>query len=191
MYTTFEVAKICGVFHTTAINWINKGKLKAHTTPGGHRRIMINDLIDFMKHFEMPIPVDLISRPKRILVVEDDLSVQRMLVRALESMAGVTIAKSSSGLEALMLIGKEAPDLLVLDMRIPQVNGLDVCRLLRANELTQPIKIIAITGETLDENEESFLKENADAFLRKPLSTERLREIVASLIELETPASPN
>ena len=121
-FTTFEVGRICGVFHTTVINWVNKGKLKAYVTPGGHRRILPEDLIDFMKRFEMPIPDNLVDRSMNILIVEDDASVQRMLMRSLQALPGVKIEVCESGLEALMHIGKEPPDLLILDIRIPHVH---------------------------------------------------------------------
>src|SRR5579885_1934753 len=101
VFSTFEVGRICGVFHTTVINWVNKGKLKAHMTPGGHRRIALSDLIDFMRRFEMPIPADLENRPKRVLVVEDNAAVQRMLARALQPFEGIVVETCSGGLEAL------------------------------------------------------------------------------------------
>lgn len=184
-FTTFEVGKICGVYHTTVINWVNKGMLKAKATPGGHRRIFLPDLVEFMRRFDMPVPADLHSRPKRVLVVEDDPAVSRMLLRTLEGLPGLFVSACSSGLEALMAIGKEAPDLLLLDIRIPQVNGYEVCRVLKANELTRPVKVVAVTGEALTEEEERFLSENADCFFRKPLSTEELRAKVSQLLDLE------
>ena len=55
-FTTFEAAKMCGVVHTTVINWANKGKLAHRKTPGGHRRIPISSLRSFMQKYEMPIP---------------------------------------------------------------------------------------------------------------------------------------
>ena len=54
--TTSDAAQICGVAHTTVIRWITEGKLKAHETPGGHRRIVQGDLVLFMKQFNMPVP---------------------------------------------------------------------------------------------------------------------------------------
>lgn len=181
-YTTFEVAKACGVFHTTVINWVNKGKLKAHSTPGGHRRILATDLVDFMKQFDMPIPPDLLERPKKALVVEDDPAVQRMLMRALKDQPGLETQVCSGGLEALIAIGKEAPDLLILDIRIPQVNGLDVCKLLRSNDLTRQIRIIVVSGEALSLEDEHFLKVHADGLFRKPLSVSLLSKKVADLL---------
>ncbi|MBI2363106.1 MAG: response regulator [Elusimicrobia bacterium] len=185
VFTTFEVARICGVYHTTVINWVNKSRLKAHHTPGGHRRIQAADLVDFMQRHEMPVPADLAGRPKRILIVEDDPGVQRMLKRALQPLPGVVIQECADGLEALMAIGKEAPDLLVLDIRIPQVNGVEVCRLLKANENTQPIKVIAVTGEPLPTEASAFLKEHADGFFQKPLATAALRALAAELLDLD------
>ena len=189
-FTTFQVAKICGAFHTTVINWVNKGRLKARTTPGGHRRIEAGDLVEFMRRFEMPIPADLAVRAKRILLVEDDPAVARMLTRALESLPGVEISACVGGLEALMAIGREAPDLLVLDIRIPQVNGIEVCRVLKSSELTKPIKIIAISGEVLDPSAREFLGAHADGFFQKPVPTGELRDRAAELLELDLEALP-
>jgi excisionase family DNA binding protein len=183
-FTSFEVAKACGVFHTTVINWVNKGKLKAHCTPGGHRRIMLPDLIAFMNQFEMPIPGDLTKRAKKILIVEDDPSVQRMLSRTLSALPGVEIQTCVGGLEALMAIGKEAPDLLILDIRIPQVNGVEVCRVLKSSEQTKPIKIVAITGEPLPAEAEAFLKAHVDGFFQKPLPTAELKSRARELLDL-------
>lgn len=188
-FTTFEVAKACGVFHTTVINWVNKGKLKARVTPGGHRRIQMPDLIDFMKQFDMPIPEDLTLKAKKILIVEDDPAVQRMLKRALQSLPGVEILTCVGGLEALMAIGKDAPDLLILDIRIPQVNGIEVCKVLKSSEQTKPIKIIAITGEPLPLDAEAYLKSQVEGFFQKPLPTAELKAKALELLDMTEAAS--
>lgn len=184
-FTTFEVAKICAVYHTTVIYWVNKGKLKAHCTPGGHRRIAAPDLVDFMERFAMPIPPDLVARPKRVLVVEDDEGVQRMLVRALESLPTLDISTCSKGLEALMAIGKEPPDLLILDIKIPQVNGIEVCRLLRSNENTKPVKVIVVSGDEQPPETMEFLRAHTDGFFPKPLPTADFRALAADLLEID------
>jgi excisionase family DNA binding protein len=185
VFTTFQVARICGVFHTSVINWVNKGKLKAHLTPGGHRRIKLPDLLEFMHKFEMPIPADLESKRKQVLIVEDDASVTRLLVRSIQSLSDLEVRTCAGGLEALIAIGKDAPDLLVLDIRIPQVDGLEVVRVLRANDQTRPIKILAISGEVLSDVERAFVREHCDAFFAKPVSTAEFRKRVAALVELE------
>lgn len=185
VFSTFEAGRVCGVVHTTVINWVNRGLLKAHTTPGGHRRIALPDLVDFMRRFEMPIPDDLAGRARRILIAEDDPVVQRMLRRALAGLEGVEVEACASGLEALMRIGKEAPDLLVLDIRIPQVNGFEVLSLLRANEQTRPVKIIVVTGEALSQDDEAALRDDADDFFRKPIEVAAFRRRAGDLLELD------
>ncbi|MBI5595420.1 MAG: response regulator [Elusimicrobia bacterium] len=189
VFTTFEVARICAVFHTTVINWANKGRIKVHHTPGGHRRIKVADLVDFMQRHDMPIPADLVGRPKRVMVVEDDASFQRMLLRTLQALPGVSLQPCTGGLDALIEIGKEAPDLVILDIGIPQVSGVEVCRVLKANEHTQQIKVIAVTGQGLADEAEAFLRENADGFFRKPLSPAKLRALAAELLDLEEAAA--
>ncbi|MFA6093091.1 MAG: response regulator [Elusimicrobiota bacterium] len=185
VFTTFEVGKICGVFHTTVINWVNKGKLKAHCTPGKHRRILLADLLEFMRRFEMPIPEDLLLRSKSALVVEDDPAVQRMIVRALQSLPGLKVQACANGLDAMIAVGKDAPELLVLDINIPKVNGLEVCEILRNNEQTKPIKIIAVSGQRMSAQNDRFLRENADAFYLKPLSTAELKAKALELLEMD------
>ncbi|MBI3507554.1 MAG: response regulator [Proteobacteria bacterium] len=183
-YSTFDVARVCGVFHTTVINWVNKGKLKAHCTPGGHRRILLPDLIDFMQRFDMPIPDDLTQRTKKILIVEDDSGMQKMLKRALGSLPDVELQSCAGGLEALMAIGKEAPDVMILDIRIPQVNGVEVCKVLKSSDATRPIKIIAISGEPLPAEAAEFLKKHVEGFFQKPLPTAELKAKVAELLDV-------
>lgn len=189
--TTFQTAKICQVFHTTIINWVNQGILKAYYTPGGHRRIHPDDLIEFMRKHEMPIPQHFLNRQKNVLIVEDDPAVQRLLTRALQPLQDLQTQTCSNGLEALIMIGKEAPDLVILDLNIPEIDGLKVCRLLKANENTQDIRIIAISGETLSPAEEKTVKTNADCFFHKPLPTAELRSRVAEFLELEVPDTQN
>ncbi len=185
-FTTFEVARVCGVFHTTVTNWVNKGKLKARTTPGGHRRIPLADLLDFMQRFDMPIPPDLVERPKRVLVVDDVEEARESFARVVKKLGSYDVASCSSGVEALIAIGKDLPDLLILDVRMPDVNGLDVCRVLRSGEHTKPIKILAITGAALSAEEERFLSAHTDGFLRKPAKPSEIEDAVLALLEPES-----
>lgn len=184
-FTSFEAAKACGVFHTTLVGWVNRGRLKARFTPGGHRRILLSHLVEFMRKHDMPIHPDLAQRPKRILVVEDDPANQRLLVRILKALPNVEILVCSSGLEAMILIGKEAPDLLILDIYIPEINGLAVCKLLSSTPHTRLIGIIAVSGEMLSKKDEAFLREYADHFFRKPFDIAEIKGKSAALLGID------
>lgn len=189
-FSSFEAAKICGVFHTTLVGWVKRGRLPARCTPGGHRRISQSQLLEFMRRHDMPIPPDLAPKTKKILVVEDDPAVQRLLTRVLKALPGVSVQACAGGLEALILVGKEPPDLLVLDVYIPKINGLEVCKLLKSAPQARSIKIIAITGQVLPRKEEAFLREHADHFLRKPFDNAEITGKAAALLGIGEAVKP-
>jgi excisionase family DNA binding protein len=64
VYSTYQVAAFCHVHHTSIIHWVNENKLKAYTTPGGHRRICEEDLVAFMKQYGIPMPEELKYRKR-------------------------------------------------------------------------------------------------------------------------------
>lgn len=182
-FTTFEVARLCGSFHTTVINWVKKGQLKARVTPGGHRRIPLSSLLEFMKRYEMPIPEDLATTRKRVLVVDDDPVFQRAAVRVIERLPfKPEVEVCGDGLEALVHIGRRPPDLLVTDLYMPAMDGFQVCRVLKSVANTRQIKIIAMTGKTLGADKKAFIRRYSDAFLKKPFDADALAEAATRLL---------
>ncbi|HYK89956.1 MAG TPA: helix-turn-helix domain-containing protein, partial [Acidobacteriota bacterium] len=112
--TTFEISQICEVNPTTVQNWVKEGKLKAYVTPGGHRRVRREDLIQFMKEFGMPLPRGLQDAPPRILIVDDEVEVLDVLASVmLSGKEQLDVASAQSGVEALLMIGERKPDLLI------------------------------------------------------------------------------
>jgi excisionase family DNA binding protein len=185
-FTTFEVAALCQVYHTTVINWINKGQLKAYTTPGRHRRIQRNDLLEFMHRFNVHIPRELNDQKKKILAIDDDKSVLKVLEKAFSKLApSVHLQTTTNGVEALVMVGKDIPDLIILDIIMPGMDGIQICRSLRANPETESIKIMAITGKNLTEEQETFLQRNVEAVFSKPFSPMKLIEKTSALLKLE------
>src|SRR3954471_21154405 len=83
--------------------------------------------------------------PTRILIVEDDPDIAELVARYLDK-AGFMTERAASGREALQTVAARVPDLLVLDLMLPHVDGLEVCRLLRVNEATAAIPIIMLTA---------------------------------------------
>lgn len=181
-FTTFEVARLCGVFHTTVINWVNKGKLNARVTPGGHRRIPIAELLQFMKKYEMPIPPDIEDMHKHILILDDERIVTRWLERGFSKHKDrYAVQVVNNPVDALVLIGKKRPHLLVLDLLMPGMDGFQVCRILKSNPATKGMKIVAITGKKMTASQRKFLDDNCDALLQKPFE---LKDIVGRIDRL-------
>jgi DNA-binding response OmpR family regulator len=117
----------------------------------------------------------------QILIVEDDPDIAELVARYLDK-AGYVTTRAASGREALRLIAAKVPDLVVLDLMLPQVDGLEVCRAVRANEHTAGIPIIMLTARA-DESERIVgLELGADDYLAKPFSPNELVARVRALL---------
>jgi excisionase family DNA binding protein len=183
-FTTFEISQICGVNPTTVQNWVKGKKLKAFQTPGGHRRVRREDLVSFMKEFGMPLPAELSQGLPLIMIVDDEIDILDMLEALVRSGDDeVNVARAQSGVEALLMIGECKPDLLILDIMMPGMNGYEVCRKLKLSPSTQNIKIVAITGDHDPAVRERILNSGADLFFTKPLEVVGFREQCFQLLQ--------
>ena len=117
----------------------------------------------------------------RVLVVEDDPDIAELVARYLEK-AGYTATRVSSGRDALDAVRAKAPDLIVLDVMLPHVDGLEVCRLLRANDHTANIPIIMLTARAEESERIVGLEMGADDYLAKPFSPNELVARVRALL---------
>jgi len=181
-YTTGQAAKYCHVTPVAVFKWIKAGRLKAFQTPGRHYRIPPEELVRFMEKYQMPIPDELIHlQTKRILVVDDDKTVVDVITRGLEQDEyNYEIELAYDGFEAATQLFEFKPDLVILDIKMPGLDGFSVCRRIRNNPQTKDIKILGITAY-LDKVEE-FLECGADDCLIKPLRLEELKARVAQLL---------
>ena len=188
-YTTHQIARICDVYPTTVIGWIKRDKLKAFSTPGGHRRVLQADLLSFLKDFNIPVPEHLAFPARRILLVEDDKAVGQMLRKALRSrFKGAQIDWIQDGIGALIALGSRPPDLLILDVVMPVVDGARVLASLRADPNTRRVKVIAITGKRLPAEKLAFMRRQSDAFFRKPFDVMKFVAKSAALLATTRPA---
>jgi len=184
--TVSQASKYCNVSSKT-INWIEAGHIKAYKTVGGHRRIKKEDLDQFLKEKGMPLPEE--PKPeekKKILVVDDDKIIVETLVQALEEDEyGYEMISASDGFEAGLQVNHFKPDLLILDIMMPDINGYEVCQKIKSNPETKDIKIIVLSAY-LDDDAFNQMKEyGADACFSKPLPLEQLKFEVAKLLGLK------
>ncbi len=188
IFSALEVADICGVVNQTAINWIKNGFLKAFMTPGGQYRVYAEDLLAFLTSRGMRVPQELAENPEdgsmwdRILIVDDDESINTLMKRYLtRRIPGVTVLQAFDGFEAGRQISGSRPGVIVLDISLPGIDGHRMCRRIKEDPgLGSPI-IIAITGLPDENMEETVLAEGADAFFRKPLDLEKVRDKIEEL----------
>ena len=125
----------------------------------------------------------------RILVVEDDPDIADLVRRYLQK-AGFEVDVRASGREALGAIAAQPPDLLVLDLMLPQINGLEICRIVRSDGKTAGIPIIMVTARTEESDRIAGLELGADDYLAKPFSPAELVARVRALLRraARTPA---
>ncbi|MGC8729347.1 MAG: response regulator [Elusimicrobiales bacterium] len=184
-FTTFQISKICGVYPTTVINWINQGKLKAYVTPGGHHRVTYEELISFLKEYNFPIPKELLTTKKKIYVVDDDEIFVRLVSKIfLKKKDLFDIFTFKDGYEALMNIKNDMPDLVVIDLVMPVMDGPTFCKKIKSEEEFKNIKIIAVTGEVLTEAKIQELKKITDGVFKKPIEPEEFLKFVSKLLGL-------
>ena len=184
-YTTHDIAKFCDVYPSSVIHWINSGKLQSYSTPGGHHRVTKEDLIAFLREFRIPLPEEL-SALTRVMVVDDDVELARIIERAfLRHKSVFKTQVCHNGIDALIQIGQQPPDLVVLDIVLPKMDGMQVCRALKSKAETRNIKIIAVTGKKLHFDEKTLAEAKIDAFFRKPLDMLQLVEKSAELLRLK------
>jgi excisionase family DNA binding protein len=185
--TVSQASKYCNVSSKTIINWIDAGYIKAYKTAGGHRRIKKEDLDQFLKEKGMPLPEEAkVEERKKILVVDDDKIIVETIVQALEEDEyGYEMISASDGFEAGLQVSHFKPDLLILDIMMPDINGYEVCQKIKSSPETKDTKIIVLSAYLDDEAFKQMKEYGADACFSKPLPLEQLKFEVAKLLGLK------
>jgi DNA-binding response OmpR family regulator len=117
----------------------------------------------------------------RILVVEDDRDIAELVSREMEK-AGFEVEMQGSGSAALKSIAERPPDLLILDWMLPDVDGPEICRIVRANDKTAALPIIMLTARDEEADHIVGLQSGADEYVKKPLEKRVLVEQVRALL---------
>ncbi len=184
LLTTSEVANYCQVTNDGVVKWIKARKLKAYSTPGGHYRIRKSDFKEFLGRYGMPVdPEFFAEEKKRILVVDDETTIIEIITQALGDATSYQVSSARDGYEAGLKIGTFRPDLIILDVMMPQMDGIEVCKRIKANPDTETIKVLAITGHPEEGNIDKAYRNGADLCLIKPLQMDHLRREVSRLLD--------
>lgn len=181
IYTTHEVSRLLQVNPRSVINWIEQSLLTSYRTPGGHRRIRREDLLAFVRKHQIPTPSSLIEGKFSVLIVEDETEIADLIRKFFERQGGYQVISASDGITALIEVGRAKPDLLILDIMIPGVDGIEVCRRIKSDATSKTI-IIAISGQP--ETEKKILSAGADSFMAKPVDMDRLLSEAARLLRI-------
>ena len=166
LITTGEAASHCRVSLQALRGWIRDGRLKAFQTPGGHARIEVTEFRRFLAACGLP-PYSGGEEVPKVLVVEDDADVLQVITGLLAGQPRPLVVETArDGYDALIKVGTFRPAFLILDVVMPKLDGLEVCRRLKAGVDTRDIKILAVTGHAgmVDQ----VMASGADACILKP-----------------------
>jgi two-component system OmpR family response regulator len=187
--TTGQVAEACQVTIPTVKRWIREGHLAAFQTAGGHFRVTEDEFRRFQTAQGMPVQraAGEVEALPKTLIVDDDAALLDTLWEALTWDGRYKVEVAQDGYEGLIKVGSFAPNLLLLDIRMPGLNGFQVCRRVKADPATGATRILAITGHGGALTREQILEAGADGFLEKPLGLDALQAEVARLLAVIPP----
>jgi excisionase family DNA binding protein len=159
--------------------WIQQGKLAAFRTPGGHFRILADEFERFQKTHGFDTGT---GEPLRVLVVDDQRAVAEVIVASLRAFhPSARMETAANGFEGLLKVGTFRPDVLLLDLGMPGMDGFEVCRQIKRDPVIRDTKVVVMTARLLDA-EPRAMEAGADGFLSKPFEAATVYGLLARLL---------
>lgn len=191
IFTTGEAAQVCKVSQQTIIRCFDSGRLTGFRVPGSKfRRIPREELIRFMHAND--IPLELIEGGvKRILCVDDDPEIIALLRDILGSDARFEVETCGTGYDAGLLTASFRPNLILLDYKLPDINGNEVCKRLRSTEELSGIKVVFISGVIDRAEADRLIGAGADGFIKKPFDVDHLLSVVEEHLGMDARRGDN
>jgi excisionase family DNA binding protein len=176
--TLGQAAKYLGVAQSTIRKWSDHGRVPAFYTPGGHRRYRRRDLDDFL---DRSGPGSAARHGPLVLIVDDDPRV-REYVRVNLEMEGYDVREAGSAEEGLNVLEEVSPDLVLLDVMMPEVDGWEMLRRLQERHGVGAIPVVMFSGKVTDAAAEQATARGAQGFLGKPFDPQQLIEHAKHLL---------
>jgi excisionase family DNA binding protein len=174
--TLGQAAKYLGVAQSTIRKWSDLGRVPAFYTPGGHRRFRRRDLDAFLEH-SGPAPRE--PEGPTILIVDDDGRL-REYIRANLELEGYIVREAGSAEEGLEALDEEPPDLVLLDVMMPRVDGWEMLRRVQERHGVGTIPVLMFSGK-VDEDQARDAK-GLSGFIGKPFDPQQLIESAKQLL---------
>ena len=173
--TTSQAAALLGVAPHTVQKWVDAGALRAWKTVGGHRRVDANSVQAMLRDREAVQPATAVKKMS-VMLVEDDADTAELLeamIGTLWPQADVRLARD--GFSALLDAGKQAPDVLITDINLPGLDGVEMLRSLLLHPDTRKMRVVFVTNHAPAELQRFGPLPSGVPVLRKPIQIEDLR----------------
>jgi excisionase family DNA binding protein len=175
--TLGQAAKYLGVAQSTIRKWSDLGRVPAFYTPGGHRRYRRADLDAFLERSGPGKP----ARGPMVLVVDDDDQV-REVVRINLEIEGYTVREAANAEEGLAALEEDAPDLILLDVMMPQVDGWEMLRRVQERHGIGSIPVVMFSGKLDEAMRAEAAERGAQGFIGKPFDLRSLIEQTKQIV---------
>jgi excisionase family DNA binding protein len=171
--TLGQAARYLGVAQSTIRKWSDQGRLSAFYTPGGHRRYRLRDLEAFVAGSAGGTTAPR-SRPAQLVLIVDDDPRIREFVRVNLEMDGFAVREAGSADEGLAALEEEPPDLILLDVMMPKVDGWEMLQRVRERHGLDSIQVIMFSGQVEHDGTDQAEAGGAQAFVGKPFNPQDL-----------------
>ena len=176
--TLGQAAKFLGVAQSTIRKWSDQGRLPAFYTPGGHRRYRRADLDAFL---ERSGPGGKTKEGPLVLIVDDDPGL-RGFVRASLELEGYTVREAANADEGLAALEEEPPDLILLDVMMPQVDGWEMLQRVQERHGVGAIPVLMFSGKVDERAASEAASRGAQGFIGKPFDPQQLIESAKQML---------
>jgi excisionase family DNA binding protein len=180
--TLGQAAKYVGVAQSTMRKWSDLGRVSAFYTPGGHRRYRRSDLDQFLDRSGPPSGPTSSPRVGPVVLIVDDDQHLREYVRVNLEAEGYVVREAASAAEGLVALGEESPDLILLDVMMPQVDGWEMLQQIHERTGVGAIPVVMFSGKIDERSAAEAEARGAQSFIGKPFDPSALIESTKQLL---------
>jgi excisionase family DNA binding protein len=180
--TLGQAARYLGVAQSTIRKWSDQGRLAAFYTPGGHRRYRQRDLDAFVAGSAGGPASSARTRPAPLVLIVDDDPRIREFIRVNLEIDGYAVREAGSAQEGLAALEAEPPDLILLDVMMPKVDGWEMLRRVHERHGVGSIPVIMFSGKVEEESMKAATARGAQGFIGKPFNPQQLIESTKQLV---------
>jgi len=177
LFTASEVARFCQVDLKTIHNWADRGEIRHFRTPGRHLRFRRVDVLDFLRKYGYPVPDVLRQGKPTVHIIEEDTQQLESMKKALATRFEVT--GFSDPVDALIAVGSDTPDVVILDVGGTKIDGLSCIARLKASDAARHVRLVVYSGR--EDKRARALEAGASAFIPRP-DMQKLSDTIQSLM---------
>lgn len=183
--STRRISRMLGCSERAVANWVDRGYIPAYRTPGGHRRIRLADVREFLRQRSLPIPGEL-GLDRSVLVASGDPDLFPSLLDGLAG-NGIRVTSAPDIVSALIRMGDEKPGVVVLDLHLPGSDRYELCRQVRGVSAMAGVQVVILAPDAPGEDGAVRVESGAWEVLRKPVDHGTLRSAVTAALDGQGP----